>query len=117
MHKWQLIFGMRDKNMSCESGSVPRRVRRPKCRLPCSQPAIYLSTMRDTNDEDDDLVFQDRIHNHVILAGMNTAQIRIAFRLAGRSTVWIFGKQADPVAPRAFGCVQAVLRPVAQLCW
>lgn len=52
--------------------------------------------MSDADNKYDDLILQDRIYDHIILAGMDAAEFGIALKLTGRSAKGIFGKQANP---------------------
>ncbi len=52
--------------------------------------------MRDADDEHEDLIVQDRIHNHVILAGVNAAKLGIPFQLTRRLAIRIVGEQSQP---------------------
>ena len=52
--------------------------------------------MGHPNDENNNFVLENGIHNDIVLAGMNAAEIRITFKLAGGSAIGIIGQQTNP---------------------
>ncbi len=52
--------------------------------------------MRHTHHQHHHFIREHCLHDHIVLAGMNPAQFRIAFKLAGRFAVGVLGQQTKP---------------------
>lgn len=52
--------------------------------------------MGDADDKHQNFVRHDRIHDHIVFAGMDASKVWVTFQLAGRLAVWILTEEIDP---------------------
>ena len=61
-----------------------------------SKPAIDFPTMCDPDNEHNHFAIQYGVHNHVIPAGMDSAEFRMPFQLQCLFPIGIFSEQIKP---------------------